>query len=805
MNGLQKIMNYKSYTFLCVILLALFGCNDSTESNETLDDIVPTTVQLREDKEVTKFNTSVGIPVLENDSGVPSSYELLVDQLSVENGRLNILNNSIVMYTPNKAYIGVDSFYYYVKVDDIKYKSLVTVKVEPLRVVSFKLPTTLLVENEPTKFDIKFDGILTSPLNLELRSSSLNFNIQSVDFTNANAEVKFTANDEKDFVRGMAVTIDVIFPYWIESSSQQFRVNYYSKPSMKKLNWPQRTIFTRDSLKTLLLDENKINFYWLNFGTWQVPDNPTWNENPYGNISWQLFYHSLGWLTTYGEVYKDTKDKKWLDKICNYLIDYNKTYPNTELTEPLIAYREDAVALRVNHLLYFYLNFYHEFDSETQLALEQLIDKDWNMLQRYINDSTYDDDNHGLIQAKSALNLYSVFSYFEQASEMLHTALSRLNKASALMFDGVNGQNIEQAFEYHFTGVSMLLEAKIQLDNLEISSPSVLLSTLRKAIVKGAYLLNDDGTTPAIGDSYSNKNFLGYLKGYYIRFKEVIPEFESFLKLGQTALDPLNVSEAEGLVIAKVNSNIGTTKAYFDAGPLRIVHGHFDNLNLVYTYKGDDLLVDSGGPFTYENPGRKNFWSLSSHNTLVLDGVESNLFPAQLTQVENKESFLLFSGIQPGKNSSMHKRAVTLTKAESPILIIVDFASGASKYEENWHYANGSAIEIKSSTESIISLRNDKKFKQLSWSESNDVCKIEVGVLDNFGVPIQGWVTEGYNTAIPAPVKECISTAPSYLKVNAFFSEMEYVLTVNKIDQIHLQIQIGQESFIYNIRTNQLQ
>ena len=450
----------------------------------------------------------------------------------------------------------------------------------------------------------------------------------------------------------------------------------------------------------------------MNFGAWEVPENPTWHENPVNNVSWQLFYHSLGWLTTYGEVYKGTHEQVWLDKISTYLIDYNSTYPNIENASPSVAYREDAVALRVNHLLYFYLNFFEELSDDTQIALLNLLDKDWEMLQFYINDPIYDDDNHGLIQAKSALNLFSVFAYKPEAEELFNTTMSRLQNASKLMFDEQSGLSVEQAFEYHFTGISMLIEAKIQLDNLQISSPNILVTTLSKAISKGPYLLNEDGTAPAIGDSYNNKYWLGYLKGYYAHFKVQIPEFETFLEQGQIALDALNVSEAEGLVIAKSDSPKGASKVYFDAGPIRIVHGHFDNLNIVYNLHGENVLVDSGGPFSYNNPGRRNFWSLSNHNTLVLDGLESNLQSAQLDQAEQQGNLLLFSGNQPISNTQKHSRAIAFSKKEDPTLVVIDNAVGATKYEENWHYAHSSNVYVESDTKTKIILKVAKQFSK---------------------------------------------------------------------------------------------
>lgn len=808
----MKNLLLKKCFIIVLITSFLFACNDKdtikndkSGSGSVDNENNQVNIKISQDNFSIKASSKSILDVISNDENLPSVYQMSVDEISNQGAQLTLEKNNII-YTPTTPFSGTDFFEYQIIDDDNVFTARVDVLVEPVNIVNIEQSSTIAIEGETLTLKLAFDSNILHKPDIQISNITpalIYFAEQSFTFQDNYAVYEFKVFDEEDFLRGENLQFNFSLPSWLEGNNL-VNVSYYSKPDMAKLNWPQRSIFTRESLKELLIEKNEIDFYWLNFGSWEVPKNPTWHENPVNNVSWQLFYHSLGWLTTYGEVYKETNEQAWLDKISAYLIDYNSTYPNIENASPSVAYREDAVALRVNHLLYFYLYFFEKFDNDTQVALLNLLDKDWEMLQFYINDPIYDDDNHGLIQAKSALNLFSVFAYKPKAEELFNTTMSRLQNASKLMFDQQSGLSVEQAFEYHFTGISMLIEAKIQLDNLQISSPNILVTTLSKAITKGPYLLNEDGTAPAIGDSYNNKYWLGYLKGYYTHFKVLIPEFEAFLEQGQVALDALNVSDAEGLVIAKSDSNKGASKVYFDAGPIRIVHGHFDNLNIVYNLHGENVLVDSGGPFSYSHPGRRNFWSLSNHNTLVLDGLESNLQSAQLDQAEQQGNLLLFSGSQPISNTQKHSRAIVFSKNEDPTLVVIDNAVGATKYEENWHYAHSSNIFVGSETKTKIVLESGKTVFQTRWSMSTPTCKIEKGISDETGTPIQGWITEAYNTAVEAPVKECITLTNSYFVVNAFSLDESLEIDLQDRSENTAKIAVGDIQVIYDKVNNSL-
>ena len=125
--------------------------------------------------------------------------------------------------------------------------------------------------------------------------------------------------------------------------------------SMAELNWPQRSLFKNKIMIDALSDYNQINFYWLNLPVWSVPIEPTWQENPYNNISWQMFYVSLGWLTSIGEHYKTSQSTEAINQIESLVINLNKAFPDIKTTN--FDLQRGWVSIRINHLLYLHLNF----------------------------------------------------------------------------------------------------------------------------------------------------------------------------------------------------------------------------------------------------------------------------------------------------------------------------------------------------------------------------------------------------------------------------------------------------------------
>jgi len=578
------------------------------------------------------------------------------------------------------------------------------------------------------------------------------------------------ARTAESMVREQPMVLALTLPN--STSTFEHKIVVWDLPRVNELNMPQIPVLTGSVTVNELDKGGSVYFYWLNLAPWNPPQNPTWQEDPYNNISWRLFYHSLGWLSSYVELYERTQDEYYRTEIQKYLKDYDETFQDPFNTHIALAYREDAVSVRVNHLLYIYLKMFKDESEEERQAIESLINKDIEMLQVYLDQEVWDNKNHGLIQARSALNLVVTFPFHQDISQLEESAHRRITALSELLFSP-EGYVIEQSTGYHFVGLAMMLEAKVQLDTFGMMQNEALMNKIAKALGLAPYLLYEDGTMPANGDTSFGKKGYNSLARYYAEYGLPISELERFFEIGHSELEDLKVIEDEGVVIAKhslVDENM--SKVFFDVGKARLIHGHYDQLSIVASLTGELLLVDSGGPYTYSKAGGRDRWRYrSAHNTLVVNNDEIGDYSATLINSYENSDNISASGRAKVTDGLVHNRAFTLTKESLPVFIVVDVIENTSQknlIEEYWHFAPKSVVEPVSDQHSKIILNSGKVFNQYKYSNNLMSCESLEGVLDAEGVPLIGWVTPRYNTLERAPFTKCDAYTSSYAKVNIF-------------------------------------
>ena len=618
--------------------------------------------------------------------------------------------------------------------------------------------------------------------------------------------INFTLSRETPTLeRGESLTLELKLNE--ASDVIEYEVFIWGLPEIAELNMPQRGLLVSDKTIDGMGEEGKVYFYWVNLPPWTPPTNPNWEEDPYGNISWKLYYHSLGWLTAYVELYERTNNEKVKASIQRYLNDYDSTFADPFNTHIALAYREDAVSVRVNHLLYIYLKLYRDLPKNERIVIERLIEKDIQLLQVYLEQEVWDDKNHGLIQARSALNLVAVFPLHPDIAKLESSAHRRITALSEQLFSS-EGYVIEQATGYHFIGISMMLEAKQQLDTFGMESNESLMSKIEKALIIAPYLLYHNGTTPAIGDTSYGKNWHGYLKRYYTEYGKPINELDLYLESRHAELDDLKVIVDEGVVIAKyIPRDEKMSKVFFDIGKARLIHGHYDHLNLVASLAGEPFLVDSGGPYTYSKVGGRDRWRYrSAHNTLVGEEEEIGDFPASIVSSYNDENLVSTSGSAQLNNDLKHHRGFVLTKEQHPLLIVVDSVEQSADkklIEEYWHFAPQTTVESINEKYNVLTVESGKSFHHYKLFNSSESCEVLEGVVDENSIPLIGWVTPKYNKLESAPVAKCSTNNAQYIKVNIFTEQMIDIAPTFVQTESEIVIKIKDRNFYYSIEESQ--
>jgi len=662
-----------------------------------------------------------------------------------------------------------------------------------------------------TEFDYVIDVYVNEPVNEPIVFS---FEVLNIDGSiSDNFELSYQLNEKGDDIaiefsllrlnslleREQAKTLH------LKSSAlaidKKFEIIVWDTPKVSELNLPQLAGLISDSTLEVLGNQSGVYFYWLNLPAWHPSEELTWREDPFDNVSWKLFFHSLGWLNSYAELYERTGNESYFSAIEKYLSQYDEITDNPFDSPISVAYKEDAVSLRVNNLAYLYLKFYIHKPKEQRSVIESLLNKDILMLQKYLEETKWDNKNHGLIQARAALNVIVTLPLNEDVELLFDSVNRRLSALSEQLFSS-QGYVIEQATEYHFVSLSMMLEAKQQLVSFNMPANLELNQKIRKALIVAPYLLHQDGTTPAIGDSSYGKKWRGYITRFYREFDEPIPEVDLYLSQGQSALDDLLVLGEEGLVVAKhTSSTQEMSKAFFDVGKAPIIHGHYDNLNIVASLAGEKVLVDSGGPYTYEKKDREHFWKSSAHNLLVLNGEEKPEQSAEIIHYHENELQIEAKGEISLGNNVMHQRGFILTKEPQPVLIIVDQISNidaSDKVDEYWHYSPDLVAEKLDNQITQLPSSSGRTFFQYRLTGHLGNCQFLTGLYED-NRPSLGWVSPTYNKITPATVQHCLNNGNDDLIVNVF-TEQKFETTPNYLmKENQIIINLEGRDIIYNL------
>jgi hypothetical protein len=591
-----------------------------------------------------------------------------------------------------------------------------------------------------------------------------------------------------------------------ESDAIQYDVYLWDLPRLDELNMPQIVALTSDNTIEKMGAEGTVYFSWINFPAWTPPTQPTWQEDPFVNASWRLYYHSLGWLSSYLELYERTGNQNVLNSINHYLTSYDETFDDPRNTNVIQAYREDSVSLRINNLLYMYFKLYRKLALQDRQVIESLLHKDIQMLQTYLDEEFWDNKNHGMIQAKSALNLVVSFPFHPDINSIESSTHRRITASSMQLFSS-EGYVIEQATGYHFVGLSMMLEAKKQIDSFGMTPNLSLIDKIRQALTIAPYLLYHNGTTPAIGDSSYGKNWHGHVKRYYLEFGESINSLDNYLNSRHATLDDLKIIEDEGLAIAKhIPVNEYMSKVFLDAGKSRLIHGHYDHLNIVASLAGEALLVDSGGPYTYSIEGGRDKWrSRISHNTLVLNNEEVGDYSGSTIASFNNSQGISVSAKGLINDNTYHYRSFLLTKENKPLLIVVDEVDESMDkrlVDEYWHFAPKTNVNLIDANHNELTLESGKVFNHYKIAQSANACDILQGEVDANNVPTIGWVTPKYNVLLSSPVEKCSTNTLKYFKVNIFTEQFieEHSLSQEGDD---ILIKVDGQIFTYSLNSNQ--
>lgn len=486
-------------------------------------------------------------------------------------------------------------------------------------------------------------------------------------------------------------------------------------------------------------------------------DDPGWEADPVQSKTWRLYYHSLSWLLALvwgvdhapesGEAFGEMKRI-----VFSYLRGNVFSSPRDHM-----AWDDHATADRLTMISYLRAHYLDETLTDDEAReLSEAVAIHIRRIESFYESGKWISSNHGLFHAVALLNASLTMPESEEANTARQIGERYLLDVIEHLVDPDDGVSLEQSVAYHSINLILVRQVAKFLRKNSIDGHQRLGHIAGLMVEFNLAIRGTNDARIAIGDT---------------PFGDTIPKqvlrpdtgdattrhVAHVLSEGRqgTAFPRLLVYPSVGWAVFR-NGEIyeGTepaTRAFFTFSPQRGPHGHFDALSFSLQHAGWNVLIDSGGPYSYGDPMRfEYFVAPRAHNTVLLDDRDHQSGAHLVASGEmNGASYVIAH--HDGYPEVRLARAVVHFFPHT--FAVVDASSAlddVSKFSSLWHLApDASVIEDSTKGFETFSIVGEdvKAILELSDAETRR-SRIVTGSED--GPPV-GWVTSAIDTKEQAP------------------------------------------------------
>jgi hypothetical protein len=536
--------------------------------------------------------------------------------------------------------------------------------------------------------------------------------------------------------------------------------------------WETQQVFSRVAATEQWAEGRMVSF--VNFDPWSVPNQPTWAEDPYDNISWQSSYHSLAWLRAPARLSSETGDERYLEDVRTYVLDWIRDNPQDDAPS-VRSWYDHSVAWRTDTLV-------HVLSPEligrmTPFELEQVLrslHEHGIRLLAYLSEERFVGHNHNLFHALSLHSLAIAFPELAGADRWGSVARDRVTSLFAEMVDVADGVSREQAAGYHFLALRLFDSADAYLSQHGDGLSQSELTVLSRMVEFGSLLIRPDGTVPATGDtSYGSSPSRDELRAW-LDDGLGTPIAEFLVTDGASGVAPaaINTYPSVGFAILRAVEGDSATPAIHatvDLEPARRSHGHDDAMSVTLWMEGQPILVDSGGPFVYGGPRRQNFVLAPAHNVVTVGG-NGVTERAEITHEWEHEDSVGLQLEGTTKDGVTHRRTATALGTDA--FVIVDWLDAVGDTADitlTHHLPPDSHVELHDDETMAAVAVDGLPFTITIVTSEDSPLRVHAGSEE----PPFGWVTPAYLQRVPAPVLTSSATARSAWFVTVVTAESD--------------------------------
>lgn len=345
-------------------------------------------------------------------------------------------------------------------------------------------------------------------------------------------------------------------------------------------------------------------------------DEINWSVDPFNDITWDYYFHSLWMINYLLDAYSLTLNDKYLLESKKIILSWNEANPNKESQSSISAWKDHSTANRLTMYVHFWdlYNNSNLSDLSFESQFMTIIISHANFTANEHNYAWY--NNHGLFQSQALLQTGVFFPEFAESEYWIDLSKTRIStRISTNVTD--SGIYKEHSTAYHYLALKLFMSIKTFCNhyNIEFSELDVKIDKMQQYM---GYVAKPDGTAPMIGDSPATQylNFeLNSISNDYLLFRT---------SNGVDGIDVENPSiiyPDAGVAIFKNDwENEEPIYLNFVNRYHSVAHKHADDLSFVLSYGQTDFFVD-GGKYNYveSDPYRMFIRSTLAHNTITVD------------------------------------------------------------------------------------------------------------------------------------------------------------------------------------------
>lgn len=459
--------------------------------------------------------------------------------------------------------------------------------------------------------------------------------------------------------------------------------------------------------------DNKLSLGTL--PSWNLPEVPSWREDPFQSLAWRLEFQSLLWLVDLAE--KDNGDG--LGQATDLAVSWSRANPWSQPTDPISAHPR-ALSSRTDALLILLSASVKKPKAigiqKIAVIFSELIRHAFALAQ-LLSQNVFSHSNVRLHAASSLLGLARALPRFPLSSFWASLALAHLRDGFLELIDE-DGVFLEHSMHLRLELVSLgtvlirELESLSEADDFRLSFAKRLRIGLRRLVAA----TDPSGSMPPFGDAPQGVHHASWLRRLLSGYgTSLLSDPELAAELAYPAGFKVYPSAEAGLITLR-NYERNANWSYFctSLGGYRQEQDHFDCTSFVYATAGKPWIVDSRGSNLHDiGVARQYLVSARAHNVSLPDEREQLV---GMGWIEAHETYGEFHTFVIGTNvygAEYRHRRVIACHADLQAIAVFDHFSTPSptmSFEGLLHFDKEIVVAL-ANTQLGVAYRNKERLR----------------------------------------------------------------------------------------------